>query len=304
MPNYLEVGIRKTLGLLHRVNLHPSVARLDVVDKASGDGDVIALLRNRNLIGEPLTRLDRIGLSHRPDADRLEQRGSRPGAICSFYPRAGTIYRRHRRRPNPPNRNTMTKMTTMIAVVDICLLPSGILGQARSGEPHLALPRLSPTWLDSCFAGNWRDNKLTETSNLPAEQRSGPPVLVVEDDREQRETLCAMLELEGFRHAEAANGREALDYLNESRAPCLVLLDLEMPVMNGWEFRENQLADQSLSRIPVVVVTANDEGLGKRFPGVEGFLWKPLRFEKLVPVLDRLCCRKKKSPLATTPAAA
>jgi CheY-like chemotaxis protein len=142
-------------------------------------------------------------------------------------------------------------------------------------------------------------NKLTETSELAADPRSAPPVLVVEDDREQRETLCAMLELEGFRHAEAANGREALDYLNESRAPCLVLLDLEMPVMNGWEFRENQLADKSLSRIPVVVVTANDKGLDERFPGVEGFLWKPLKFEKLVTVLNRLCSRKKNGPLAT-----
>ena len=134
---------------------------------------------------------------------------------------------------------------------------------------------------------------MTETSNIPADTKSVPPVLVVEDDREQREALCAMLDLEGFGHAEAANGREALDYLNESRAPCLVLLDLEMPVMNGWEFRVNQLADERLSQIPVVVVTASDGGLGKRFPGVEGFLWKPLKFEKLVTVLDRLCPRKK-----------
>lgn len=145
---------------------------------------------------------------------------------------------------------------------------------------------------------------MTETSQLPADTRSAPPVLVVEDDREQRETLCAMLDHEGFGYAEAANGREALDYLNESRAPCLVLLDLEMPVMNGWEFRVNQLTDERLSRIPVVVITANDEGLGKRFPGVEGFLWKPLNFEKLATVLDRLCCRGKKGPPATTPAGA
>jgi CheY-like chemotaxis protein len=151
---------------------------------------------------------------------------------------------------------------------------------------------------------DWRDVKLTETSQLPADTRSAPPVLVVEDDREQREILCAMLDLEGFGHAEAANGREALDYLNESRDPCLVLLDLEMPVMNGWEFRANQLADDRLSRIPVVVVTANDQGLCKRFPGVEGFLWKPLRFEKLVTVLDRLGCRKKEEPPETTPAGA
>jgi CheY-like chemotaxis protein len=115
----------------------------------------------------------------------------------------------------------------------------------------------------------------------------------VEDDREQRETLCAMLDLEGFDHAQAANGREALDYLNASRAPCLVLLDVEMPVMNGLEFREEQLASERLSQIPVVVVTGNDEGLAKRFPGVEGFLWKPLNFEKLVAILDRACGRKE-----------
>ena len=122
-----------------------------------------------------------------------------------------------------------------------------------------------------------------------------PPVLVVEDDREQRETLCAMLDLEGFGHAEATNGREALDYLENSRAPCVVLLDLEMPVMNGRDFRANQLADERLSRIPVVVVTANSEGLGDGFPGVAGFLWKPLKFEKLAAVLDRICSRKKEA---------
>lgn len=145
---------------------------------------------------------------------------------------------------------------------------------------------------------------MTEASQLPADTRPAAPVLVVEDEREQRETLCAMLDLEGFDHAEAANGREALDYLNQSRAPCLVLLDLEMPVMNGREFRVKQLADERLSRIPVVVVTANDESLGKQFPGVEGFLWKPLKFEKLLAILDRSCARKKKRMPATTPAVA
>ena len=119
-----------------------------------------------------------------------------------------------------------------------------------------------------------------------------PPVLVVEDDREQRETLCAMLDFEGFDHFEAANGQEALDYLDEFAAPCVVLLDLEMPVMNGWDFRARQLADERLSRIPVVVVTANDDGVSDRFPGVAGFLWKPLKFEKLAAVLERVCRRR------------
>jgi CheY-like chemotaxis protein len=113
----------------------------------------------------------------------------------------------------------------------------------------------------------------------------------VEDDREQRETLCAMLDFEGFAHAEAANGREALDYLRKSRAPCVVLLDLDMPVMNGWGFRASQLADERLSGIPVIVVTTNDEGLRDHLPGVAGFLWKPLNFEKLAALLYRVCPR-------------
>jgi CheY-like chemotaxis protein len=141
---------------------------------------------------------------------------------------------------------------------------------------------------------------LIEARPVSRDLNLAPPVLVVEDDREQRETLCAMLDFEGFDHAEAVNGREALDYLNESPAPCVVLLDLEMPVMNGWDFRVEQLADERLSRIPVVVVTANSEGLSERFPGVEGFLWKPLNFGKLAVVLDRLCiCGKKGSPPIT-----
>ena len=142
---------------------------------------------------------------------------------------------------------------------------------------------------------------MTKTSSEPADVYSEPLVLVVEDDREQREAVCALLELEGFGHFQAANGREALNYLRDSQAPCLVLLDLEMPVMNGWEFRASQLADERLSRIPVVVVTASDAVLKEHFPGLDGFLAKPLRSGELVQVLERLCVRRhavKKSPRA------
>ena len=134
---------------------------------------------------------------------------------------------------------------------------------------------------------------MTENEPIPRGTSPQAPVLVVDDDQEQRDSLCAMLDLEGFRHAEAANGREALDYLDTAPAPCLVLLDLDMPVMNGSDFRAKQLADERLSRIPVVVVTANALGLTERFPDVEGFLWKPLRFEKLVGFLDSACGRKQ-----------
>src|SRR5687768_1950844 len=113
-----------------------------------------------------------------------------------------------------------------------------------------------------------------------------------------------MLELEGFDQVEASNGQEALDYLNAFRAPCLILLDIEMPVMNGWDFRLSQLADERLARIPVVIVTANDRGLDARFPGVAGFLWKPLKFQQLAALLDRTCDRKAKALRVTTPAEA
>lgn len=127
---------------------------------------------------------------------------------------------------------------------------------------------------------------------------------MVEDDREQRETLCAMLDLEGFAHEEAANGREALDYLDAFRAPCLILLDVDMPVMNGMDFRRRQLADERHAAIPVVVVTANDKGPGDaRFPGVAGFLWKPLEFAKLAVLLDRVCSRTGTVLGGLTPAA-
>jgi CheY-like chemotaxis protein len=69
-----------------------------------------------------------------------------------------------------------------------------------------------------------------------------------------------------------------------------------MPVMSGWVFRAQQIADDRLSRIPVVVVTANHEGLSDRFPGVAGFLWKPLKFEKLAAVLDGVCRRRVRRP--------
>ena len=144
---------------------------------------------------------------------------------------------------------------------------------------------------------------MTEPNPVPADTRPAP-ILVVEDDREQRETLCAMLDLGGFGHAGAVNGREALDYLNEHRAPCLILLDVEMPVMNGFDFRAIQLANERLAGIPVVVVTANDRGQDARFPGVAGFLYKPLEFEKLTGLLDRVCGRRGKALPALTPAAA
>src|SRR5262245_13335746 len=97
---------------------------------------------------------------------------------------------------------------------------------------------------------------------VPPEQGSGPRlVLIVDDDHDIREALSQVLGDEGWVVATAADGREALDYLDAHRdaLPEVILLDLMMPVMSGGEFRAEQLKDPSLAPIPVVVISAGDE---------------------------------------------
>jgi CheY-like chemotaxis protein len=81
------------------------------------------------------------------------------------------------------------------------------------------------------------------------------PVLVVEDEAMLRELLCDLLEAEGFRATTAANGAEALELIRRQGVPSLVILDLMMPVMDGWEFRRQQLADPQLQNVPVAIHT-------------------------------------------------
>ena len=80
-------------------------------------------------------------------------------------------------------------------------------------------------------------------------------VLVVEDDKDVREMLDLLLTTSGYETMTAENGAIALQKMRERR-PCVVLLDLMMPVMNGWRFREQQLADPTLAPVPVVCVSA------------------------------------------------
>jgi CheY-like chemotaxis protein len=82
-----------------------------------------------------------------------------------------------------------------------------------------------------------------------------PCVLIVEDDPDTRQMLAMLLTHESYEVMTAANGREALAAMRERR-PCLVLLDLMMPVMNGWDFRREQLADPKLADVPVRCLTA------------------------------------------------
>jgi CheY-like chemotaxis protein len=117
-----------------------------------------------------------------------------------------------------------------------------------------------------------------------------PVVMVVEDDEQVRELLVCALELEGYRVVEARNGREAIDQLHTNRDPALILLDLMMPVMDGWQFRMLQRREASLAAIPVVVVSAAG-WLPERVAllGANGYLEKPIDLDLLLAAVHRHC---------------
>ena len=118
----------------------------------------------------------------------------------------------------------------------------------------------------------------------------GKSVLIVEDDPDVRESLAAILAAEGYQVLEAENGAVALDQLRRDVPVCLILLDLFMPTMNGWTFRDEQLRDPNLAPIPVVVISA-DAAAARRASslGVVSALTKPLDFDRLLQVVGEYC---------------
>jgi CheY-like chemotaxis protein len=115
------------------------------------------------------------------------------------------------------------------------------------------------------------------------------PVLVVDDDRDIRETLAEILADEGYEVHTARNGAEGLQVVASTR-PGLVLLDLFMPVMDGIEFRRQQLGDPHIADVPVVVISAA-AGLERRVEslGLAGWLEKPIHIDALFAIVGRYC---------------
>lgn len=115
-------------------------------------------------------------------------------------------------------------------------------------------------------------------------------ILIVEDDSDLREALAQVLRDEGYDVLGAAHGAEALDSLRAGRRPCLILLDLAMPVMNGWQFRDIQRHDPEISGIPVIVLSAGQD-LPAQMPvlGLQEFIRKPIRLEFLLDSVARFC---------------
>jgi CheY-like chemotaxis protein len=114
----------------------------------------------------------------------------------------------------------------------------------------------------------------------------GEMILVVDDDQSIRVGLSTLLREEGYEVECSANGREALDLIRSGTRPCMILLDLGMPIMDGFGFLDAQDADPQLGPIPVVVITAG--GLTGKIRG-RPVLPKPLRVERLLQVVERFC---------------
>ncbi len=110
-------------------------------------------------------------------------------------------------------------------------------------------------------------------------------VLVVEDEEELRESIRDLLEYTGYMVVTASNGQEALDALPRIEHLCVVLLDLLMPRMNGWDFVDALRAQPNVANVPVVVHSSAP----KPPEGVARVLSKPLQPERLLSVIREYC---------------
>jgi DNA-binding response OmpR family regulator len=117
------------------------------------------------------------------------------------------------------------------------------------------------------------------------------PVLVIEDHDDTRDMVEAYLQAHGFTTIGAPHGLQGLAILRNHR-PCLILLDLTMPVMDGWQFRQEQrrLADSDLAGIPVLILSAIDDvGRHARALGAADVIPKPIDFDRMLETVRAHC---------------
>jgi CheY-like chemotaxis protein len=121
--------------------------------------------------------------------------------------------------------------------------------------------------------------------------QSAYDVLVIDDDHAIREMLTEALEDASYRVISAENGDQALTQLRQAHMlPRVILLDLMMPVMTGWEFRLAQQADAQLATIPVIVLSARPSLQHASFTiTADAFIQKPLDIVHLLTLVDRYC---------------
>lgn len=121
-------------------------------------------------------------------------------------------------------------------------------------------------------------------------------ILVVEDDSTLRNAMGDLLGEEGISATRAENGQVGLDLLRAGARPCLVLLDLQMPLVDGFTFRRRQLEDPRIARIPVVVMTGQPGKAqeAKRL-GVALTMSKPIAPSRVLDVVEQYCAHARPS---------
>lgn len=125
---------------------------------------------------------------------------------------------------------------------------------------------------------------------MSAVKPANPTILLVEDDEETRYVMRLQLEERGYRIIEAEDGEEAVE-LAESLNPQIVLMDISLPRMDGFEATKKIRAAESLAQIPIVAVTAHQETdfrLGAKESGFDAYVTKPIDFDWLCELLDGL----------------
>jgi CheY-like chemotaxis protein len=117
-----------------------------------------------------------------------------------------------------------------------------------------------------------------------------PRIIIVEDNKDIRELCRLVLEIEGFTVETCENGKEALLSLDRNSTPCLVLLDMLMPIMGGREFMA-QLSKRphTIAPIPVYLVSATAEKEDARKMGCIGFIKKPFNLEAFIAIVKQHC---------------
>jgi CheY-like chemotaxis protein len=114
-------------------------------------------------------------------------------------------------------------------------------------------------------------------------------ILIVEDDPDVATALAEVLEAAGFATVVAGDGREAIERLRSEAPPTLILLDVMMPVMDGWTFRREQQRMESAGDVPVVVLTADGDAEQKACKmHAQGHLSKPVSIDELMREVERV----------------
>ena len=115
-------------------------------------------------------------------------------------------------------------------------------------------------------------------------------VLLIDDDPDIRDSLSDLLTDEGYPVATACNGLEGLKKLKTDCTPCVILLDLMMPVMDGWQFRARQLSEPELAQLPVIILSAVTE-IRRHAAEMKAadFLVKPFTLDRILSAVQRYC---------------